>query len=199
MVNGQCVLRIKPVNQSTKYPIPPASLYLLMQNATTNDIASTLISFITSIGIPVWFEPIAETTFLPGLRIRDGGIYVDHDKLKYPGDLLHEAGHLAVIPPADRPLLNEDNIGLREHQAAEEMMTIAWTYAVCVHLGIDPHIVFHENGYKGDGANIADNFSEGRYFGVPVLQWIGMTIDPSGPQKPDDAVCYPQMIRWMRE
>ena len=31
------------------------------------------------------------------------GLVVDLAKLKYPGDLLHEAAHLAVAPPEFRP------------------------------------------------------------------------------------------------
>lgn len=76
---------------------------------------------------------------------------------------------------------------------AEEMMAIAWSYAACVHLGIDAKFVFHDNGYKGGGSSIAENFKEGRYFGVPVLKWVGMCNNP------EEENGYPKMIKWLRE
>lgn len=99
------------------------------------------------------------------------------EKFKYPGDILHEAGHIAVVPPAERHLLNADTIATREQREAEEMMAIAWSYAACVHLDIDAGFVFHDNGYKGGGSSIAESFKQGHYFGVPMLQWVGMTLE----------------------
>jgi hypothetical protein len=67
-----------------------------------------------------------------------GGLIYDPGKLRYPGDLLHEAGHLAVMSP-ERRLRAQPYVG---KYAAEEMMAIAWSYAAAVHLGLDPSIVF---------------------------------------------------------
>ncbi len=58
-----------------------------------------------------------------------------------------------------------------------EMMAIAWSYAAAVRLDVDPATVFHSGGYRGWAGSIIDNFSAGRYFGVPMLQWIGLTFD----------------------
>ena len=74
------------------------------------------------------------------------------------------------------------------------MMAIAWSYAACMHLGIDPVFVFHNDGYHGGGASIIENFSVGHYFGVPVLQWLGMTAAPGSATG-----AYPQMTKWMRD
>ncbi|HEX4877390.1 MAG TPA: hypothetical protein VFV31_12010 [Chitinophagaceae bacterium] len=151
------------------------------------------VSFLEEIGITVHFDIIESKTFLPGISIANGSIVVDKSKLKYPGDILHEAGHIAVVPAADRSTLSEDSIAKREMREAEEMMAIAWSYAACLHLGIDAKFVFHDNGYKGGGSSIADNFREGRYFGVPVLKWVGMCHNP------EDENGYPKMIKWLRE
>jgi hypothetical protein len=153
------------------------------------------VSFIKSIGIGVQFEPIEENCFLPGLSIRDGHIIVDREKLKYPGDILHEAGHIAVVPQNERSTLNEKDIALRSMREAEEMMAIAWSYAACVHLHIDAGFVLHDEGYKGGGSSIAANFSQGHYFGVPMLQWTGMAIEKST----DGGQAYPNMLKWLRD
>jgi hypothetical protein len=155
------------------------------------------VTFIQNIGIPVHFRPITTNTFLPGICIMNGEIIVDNEKLKYPGDILHEAGHIAVVPANKRSTLNEETIILREQRDAEEMMVIAWSYAACVHLGIDAGFVFHDEGYKGGGSYIAENFKTGNYFGVPMLQWTGMAVGKKNEEEPDKPV-YPAMLQWLR-
>jgi hypothetical protein len=154
------------------------------------------ISFLNSIGIKTIKQKLPPGCFLPGLSIQEGCIIIDMEALKFPGDILHEAGHIAIIPSAERAALNEFTIGKRENHQAEEMMAIAWSYAACVHIGLDPYFVFHDKGYKGGGSYIADNFRDKQYFGLPMLQWKGMAAD----QK--NAVIlnvepYPKMIKWM--
>ena len=155
------------------------------------------VSFIQSIGIPVRFCTLEGYCFLPGISIKNGEIVVDREKLKYAGDILHEAGHIAVVPEKDRSTLNEETIIKREQRDAEEMMVIAWSYAACVHLGIDACFVFHDEGYKGGGSYIADNFKNGNYFGVPMLQWTGMALGKKDEEKPGLPV-YPSMLQWLR-
>jgi hypothetical protein len=155
------------------------------------------VEFLRYIGIPVHFRPITTECFLPGISIEHGEIDVDLEKLKYPGDILHEAGHIAVVPAIERNSINEHSIAIREHRDAEEMMAIAWSYAACVHLDIDAGFVFHDNGYKGGGSNIAENFRQGHYFAVPMLQWVGMTKEKKNDTEPDNSV-YPAMLQWLR-
>jgi hypothetical protein len=155
------------------------------------------IDFLHEIGIETSEALLKEEAcFLPGFMIKNGKILIDKNKVKYPGDILHEAAHIAVVPSAERPYLAGDTIGKRKDADAEEMMSIAWSYAACIHLNINPHYVFHEQGYKGGGASIVENFESGNYFGVPVLQWLGMTT--TSKETPDLKV-YPQMIKWLRD
>ena len=154
------------------------------------------ISFINGIGIETAFCKLAtEDCFLPGLFISNGKILIDKEKLLYPGDIIHEAGHLAVIPSTERSTISGPDIAKRTDAASEEMMAIAWSYAACKHLAVDPAFVFHEQGYKGGGKNIIDDFDAGRYFGVPVLQWLGMTVTNSDNTAED----YPAMRKWLRD
>jgi hypothetical protein len=164
---------------------------------TNDELISLLMEFVRSIGIPVYSSKIDAQTFLPGLLINQGAVIVDTDKLKYPGDILHEAGHLAVVLPEDRLQLHANAAENRNDKEAEEMMVIAWSYAACIHLGIDPHIVFHEDGYKGGGESLVENFSQGRYVGVSMLQWAGMTVE-SKPAREKGLLAYPYMLNWVR-
>jgi hypothetical protein len=156
------------------------------------------VDFLRSIGVLVHFRSFDGKSFLPGICIINGELIVDMEKLKYPGDILHEAGHIAVVPSAERSSLNDETIILREQRDAEEMMVIAWSYAACVHLGIDAGFVFHDEGYKGGGSYIADSFNNGNYFGVPMLQWVGMTQEKKNEAEPDKPV-YPALLKWLRD
>jgi hypothetical protein len=159
-------------------------------------IIDKCIAFLNSIGISVVFKKIESGSFLPGLCIENGAIIIDADALQHPGDILHEAGHIAVVDAASRATLNQQNITGSAMREAEEMMAIAWSYAACLHLQLDPTIVFHESGYQGGGQKIVDNFRAGRFFGTPMLQFYKMTIEPAHAQ-PGDLV-YPQMLQWLR-
>ncbi|WP_118974736.1 hypothetical protein [Taibaiella koreensis] len=155
------------------------------------------IAFIRSIGIPVDFCTLSGDTFLPGLQIEHGHIRVDRDRLRHPGDILHEAGHIAVVPPEERQQLCGDTIAQRDNRAAEEMMAIAWSFAACKHLSLDPGFVLHDEGYQGGGSTIVAEFESGHTFGVPMLQWAGMTAEPRQAEALGRAP-YPLMTCWLR-
>ena len=80
---------------------------------------------------------------------------------------------------------------------AEEMTSIAWSYAALRHLDLDPAIVFHDDGYKGEAVSLIENFTAGHYFGVPLLQLYGMAVEPSRAAE-TGVELYPHMLRWLR-
>jgi hypothetical protein len=168
-----------------------------MNNLQLGTILSKCIPFLNGIGIKTIFRKIDSPCFLPGLIIENGSIIIDRDALLYPGDILHEAGHIAVVPGEYRAGLNNQSVLDSKNRETEEMMAIAWSYAACIHLEIDPVIVFHKNGYKGGGENIVDNFGKGNFSGALALHWCNMTIEPGSAKKGDEV--YPQMIKWLRD
>lgn len=146
------------------------------------------------IGIQAILAEVSTTTFLPGIDIRDGVLIVDEVKLKYPGDLLHEAGHLAMLTPAQRVLVHSD----AGDSGGMEMAAIAWSYAAALHLGIPPEVVFHKDGYRGGAGAILENFAAGRFIGVPLLEWAGLTATGKRAQALG-VEPYPAMLQWLRE
>ena len=160
-------------------------------------VLNKCIHFLNSIGIQTIFRKIGDGSFLPGLLIEDGNIIIDEEALLYPGDILHEAGHIAVVSASNRLLIDQQWIINSPNRESEEMMAIAWSYAACIHLNIDPLIVFHEDGYKGGGKSIVENFKAGHFFGTAMLQWCKMTIDPFQAKPGKEA--FPKMLKWMRE
>ena len=159
-----------------------------------NPFTSRMAGFLASIGLETAPIALPEAGFLDGLMISHGVLLIDEAQLAYPGDLLHEAGHLAVITGEKRKLL----CGSAGSDPGEEMATIAWSYAAALYLGIDPAVVFHPNGYSGGSQAILLNFSQGRYFGVPMLEWFGLTADKKAAALLQVSG-YPQMLKWLRE
>lgn len=156
-------------------------------------LVEQIAAFLRRIGLEVRAAPVADDAVLPGIGIDSGALVVDEARLRYPGDLLHEAGHLAVASPQVRTTLVHD-VG---KDGGDEMAAIAWSYAAALNLKIDPAIVFHEHGYRGGSQSIMEAMRNGG-FGVPLLQWFGMTYDEK--RAPDAGVPpFPHMVRWLRE
>jgi hypothetical protein len=71
-----------------------------------NPLTERLADFVRGIGIDVRPAQLPGPTFLPGIDVRDGILLIEEQRLAYPGDVLHEAGHLAVTDPAERTRRN---------------------------------------------------------------------------------------------
>lgn len=153
-----------------------------------DDALPIIVDFLRGIGIEVSTASLPEDGFLPAIAVRDGRLLYDPDRLRYPGDLLHEGGHLAVTDPALRPSVSEF-----DSNGGDEMAAIAWSYAAALAAGIDPQVVFHDGGYRGGSQSILENFAEGRFLGVPMLQYYGLARFNQ-----DEGDQYPAMIKWLR-
>ncbi len=157
-------------------------------------ITATMLAFLDDLGLIGGTRDLPQRTFLPGIALENGQLWVDPRRLCYPGDLLHEAGHLAVLTPDERRTTGPE----ASSDPAQEMMAIAWSWAALTHLQLDPQDVFHDDGYKGDAQWLVDTYSAGSYIGLPMLQWIGLTADPERAGALGIAP-YPHMIRWLRD
>jgi len=150
-----------------------------------------ILAFLSEIGLPVRERELPADTFVPGILIENGTLVIDRARLAHPGDLLHEAGHIAVTPPSQRAALNGD-LGSTQ---ADEIAAQAWSFAAARHVGIDPAVVFHPAGYRGAAESLIAAFSSPGGPGVPLLQWFGLTRtmdDGSG------APVFPRMSAWLR-
>jgi hypothetical protein len=157
----------------------------------------SIVAFLTEIGIPVREDKIPDETFLPGLCISRGTLLFDRARLTYPGDLLHEAGHLAVTPAAQRHLLDDRLTGEAEAPDAGEIETTAWSFAAATYLSLPLTELFHSGGYRGCGDRLIFTFSSGCYPGAAGLARAGMTA--IGAEAEAAGVPpYPHMLRWLR-
>lgn len=157
----------------------------------------SIVSFLTEIGIPAREDKIPEQTFLPGLCISRGTLLFDRARLTWPGDLLHEAGHLAVTPAAQRHLLDDRLSGETEAPDAGEIEATAWSFAAATHLSLPLSELFHSGGYRGCGDRLIFTFSSGCYPGAAGLARAGMTAvgaEALAAHVPP----FPHMLRWLR-
>ncbi|MEO1023176.1 MAG: hypothetical protein AAFW89_11595 [Bacteroidota bacterium] len=169
-----------------------------MKNSASskNDLLDEIISFIEEIGISIRFQDVTDSTFLPGIMIDGGTMIIDREKLAFPGDVLHEAGHIALTPAHERHLLAGDLDAGKNEANSLEMAAICWSYAAALHLNIDLNLLFHEEGYKGESAWLIKTFEEGNYLGLPLLQWMELCTRQDDTS---DTPPFPYMIKWLRD
>jgi hypothetical protein len=156
-----------------------------------------ILQWLAKVGIRYTFGEVPESSFLPGVAIEKGTLRIDRDRLLFVGDLLHEAGHIALMPAEKRPLLSGDiKFQFPEHEG-DEVGVILWSYAAALDAGVPPEVVFHSGGYHDSGDWLKENFLSGTYIGLPLLVWLGLTEDPKVAELAGRKG-FPQMLRWMR-
>ena len=166
--------------------------------AFSNPTTAKIVDFVRGIGIEVVETPLDIEAFIPGIYIEKGKLLVDEEKLLYPGDLLHEAGHVAMVPSHLRHYAT-GNVGkIDEIGNSYEIEAIAWSWAAVVALGIDPVILFHNKGYKGAAQGLLFNFQMGVYIGTKGIEDAGMTYS-SRKAAELGAEPFPIMQKWLRD
>jgi hypothetical protein len=166
--------------------------------AFADPLCARLASFLEGIGIAVRPATLSSECFLPGIRVERGGLLVDEAALAWPGDLLHEAGHLAVAPSAVRPAMT-DGVDVPGVDMAElEHAAIPWSYAAALAAEVDPAVVFHAGGYRGQAEGLLRTFGFGVFPGAHLLEAAGLTA--TGPRAEALGVApFPHMLRWLRD
>lgn len=137
------------------------------------DGLEAVVGFLRGIGLPVTEAAVRPGSFLPGIDVRAGALWVDPAQLLSAGDLLHEAGHLAVLAPAQRsgPVPDDPHL---------EAAAIAWSWAATCHLGLPLELLFHAQGYGGRSAALRLTCELGVVPGWHLLVQAGMA-EPKPP------------------
>lgn len=165
-----------------------------------------VIVFLEDIGIPVSVRQGA-SGFLDLVSAEAGGLVID--PACSASNLLHEAGHLAIIPGQFRPMAQGDLSDVEQAMGeamlleppdsplaravlqASEGEASAWAWAAGMHLGLPSGIVIQDEDYDGGGALVRSMLSAGRHFGVHGLHHAGF-CDLRGPG------AYPVMRHWVQ-
>lgn len=172
-------------------------------------IADT-IKFLNSIGITASIE-VGANGFCEGVRIKAGTLLVDPSC--QVSELLHEAGHLAIVPGRFRNLLDGNVsqgirrmmkltshlVGNYDDPIAQAIMqctdleATAWAYAAGLHLEIPPEEIISDDHYEGEGVTVRATLQHGTYFGIDGLSAAGFCSVKAGlGTRP----VYPKLAYW---
>ncbi|WP_395680251.1 hypothetical protein [Dokdonella sp.] len=157
-----------------------------------------IVPFLARIGLPPRAATLDGDTFLPGIRITRGELVYDPARLAWPADLLHEAGHVALVPAAQRGALDDALTSEQHFEHGGEVESIAWSYAASVQLALPLTDLFHAGGYRGQSHGLAQSYSLGVYVGVAGLAALGLCAVGEDARRRGVAP-YPHMLRWLRD
>lgn len=166
---------------------------IMEKEASTYDVEmlESIIRFLDEIGIQVVEQELEGECFLPGLEIQKETIVYDKNRLKFPGDILHEAGHIAVTPKEERSLIGTEKMDPAWPSDGDEIASVLWSYAALRQMEIEPEVVFHPEGYKNQSDWIIEQFESGNFIGLPLLDWMGLSDGVN-----DKA--FPKIVKWLR-
>lgn len=175
--------------------------------------AQKTMEFLNAIGLQVDVVPGA-SGFIEGIRLVDGTIQIDPN-CPVSG-LLHEAGHLAVIPKAYRHFMNgglfksfkqifevADFMSLEpDHPTSRALMqssdpeVTAWAWAVGKHLEIPDELIIMDHEYDNGGADLRISLNCCAYMGIHGLMHAGFcTVRPNPYRK---LAVYPKLEFWLQ-
>lgn len=163
-----------------------------------------IINFLNEIGIRVHICPFANG-FCKHVSIQGGELWVDN--LTAIADLLHEAGHLAILPGRFREYANNNLEGVQKIMLEQidfskpdvgdaraflqcgDVEATAWAWAAGKHLGIPERFIIRDRDYNGEGEELRDCLSMRSFFGINGLRAGGFL---------NSVKEYPKLDRWIQ-
>jgi len=172
--------------------------FIIEKKETSYDeeMLTFILNFLKKINIPVLEKKLDHNCILPGLDIVSNTILLDRKLLKHPGDLLHEAGHLAVTPEEQRKWIGTKKMDVSWPTDGDEIAAILWSYAALHYLKIPAKTVFHEAGYKNQSNWLIEQFENKNYMGLPLLEWMGLCNGIS--ETNNNTSKFPVLKKWLR-
>jgi hypothetical protein len=189
-----------------------------MKSYYQNTQVLAVLNFLREIGLKVIQRPLTKQEytqeFLPNIVIRNGRLIVDPLRA-LPGDILHEAGHVAIFPARIRPYCSNYSINsgnqmadvlakagieptIQELKALqycfEDLAPVAWQFAANLKIGF-PSAVGFATGFKGQGMYVHNSIlqSVGLHMGHVTsvsLFYLRMTASKAS---------FPTMLRWLND
>lgn len=178
----------------------------------------SVVSFLNSIGLKTTITQdmsFFQKTFIKNILIKDGELLINNKTTI--SDLLHEAGHLAILHPQYRKLANNNISGVlkkmimeinvlqkenQKYQYCEDECATAWAYAVGVHLQLQDKIIIHKKQYQNTGADVIFGLKHNCHRGIKELQYAGFCVQRSSAKLLEefaDLPVYPQLAKWVQD
>lgn len=177
------------------------------------DLCRTL-DFLNNNGIPCTVVPNSKG-FIAGVKIVFGCLEVD-PKARV-SNVLHEAGHLAVLPGRFRRQANIDidavievmvdsvdfsnpDVGeARAAMQAGDTEATAWAWAAGMAIGLRPEKVIHSTEYDGTGAEVRISLQTGSYIGISGLAAAGFCVTRLRLEAVYGLPSYPRLGMWLQK
>lgn len=180
-----------------------------------------IIDFLNKIGIEATAVDGSEKlkgAFTPHVLILEGRLEVDIYQV-FPGDILHEASHCAIIPARFRKLASgnlndvfkamaayaeehpeglltypEDPVSRAIIQCGDTEAT-AWQYAAAQEVGLPDELLFPKGSFQGNAEENLLRLKVKQHYGINGLQAAGWTFlrDLAGKGLP----VYPKLAHWL--
>lgn len=172
------------------------------------------VKFLNYIGITCAMKNGA-TGFLPFVRIVEGKIFFDPRATV--SDVLHEAGHLAVLPKRFRERASDDideivktmsrdvdfsNPDSPEARAAlqcGDCEATAWAWAAGLAAGIPKKQIIKDNDFAGEGKDIRLCLERNSYLGIHGLAAAGFCVTRPYLEKHSGKPAFPKLVKWLQD
>ncbi len=188
-----------------------------MKKQLAHDFMPPVLSFLEKIGIFAEIVPVSGG-FLEKIKILNGGLRIDPDCSIC--DILHEAGHLAIIPNRYRSRfsVNADDSDVWDTVMAEirkanldpdhrlcraviqcsDQEATAWAWAAGLAIGVDHDLIIEDNNYPDDNGIMGGEYvrlamENNQWPGINGLMHSGMCDNP---RRPDG---FPKMKKWLQD
>lgn len=176
--------------------------------------AEKAMRFLRDIGLQV--EICAGATgFTQHVEVIEGGLMVDPKA--EASCLLHEAGHLAIVPEQFRHFMSGnlmagmqhvyetvDRMGIDPDSALHRAVTqisdpeaTAWGYAAGKAIGLPDDVIIRTVDYDGDGDFIRLALAANAYVGIHGVSHAGFCAIRKNPYRP--LPVYPQLAYWLQK
>jgi len=175
--------------------------------------AESVVQFLQTIGLDVVFAPGAEG-FIDHVVIRDGALHVDPNARA--SGLLHEAGHVAIIPKPYRAYLSGNiSPGIKRIFSELEALKLspddhlmralintgdpeatAWAWAAGKYLNIPESLIIQDDEYDAGGEYLRSALAANCYLGINGLSHSGFCVVRHNPYRP--LPVYPALAYWLQ-
>lgn len=197
--------------------MPPSRMTIAMPlqpHTPPHSDLRAVTEFLSTIGLP-WRWDSGANGFCAGVDISDGVLLIDPST--QPSTVLHEAGHLAVLPGEFRALAQRNIGGVQklvlEHvdfsdpdgdlqcaamQCSDPEAT-AWAWAAGHHLGLSPITIIRDDEYSGEGAVVRLQLATRGYFGINGLARAGFcAAKPGRYAEARQLPAFPKLRFWLQ-
>lgn len=175
--------------------------------------AESVMVFLREIGLTVTVTPGAKG-FIDDVAMLNGGLLVD-PKARASG-LLHEAGHLAIVPTQFRHYISGDmSSGMRRIFAELELMALepdsrlsramiqasdpeatAWAWSAGKAIGIPDDLIIQDGDYGGEEAFLRLALSANSYLGINGLAHADFCLTRTNRYR--NIPVYPELAFWLQ-